>query len=232
MIEVIPAIMPRNFKDLKEKVEKVSNYVSSVQLDLMDGKFVKEKTWPYFSYSDEDFAFLLKEQEGLPFWNKIDYEIDFMSSTPEADVFDWIKIGARRAIIHFESTGEFEKLVSEIRSEFGNPKENPLSPEIGIASSNSTPFSDWEKLIELVDFIQVMGIDRIGYQGEAFDERAIDRIKTLRSKFKELIISVDGGVNRETAPRLVESGANRLVSGSFIFDNPNTKEHIDFLKNL
>lgn len=232
MVEVIPAIMPKSYSDIAEKVSRVSSFVSLIQLDPMDGKFVPEKTWPYLSYDDSDFVALLSEEKGLPEWNTIDYEIDLMSETPESDAFDWIRIGARRIILHVESTEELPKLIAEIRSEFGSPREGSVSPEIGIAANNDTRLSEWEELIPFVDFVQVMGIARIGYQGEPFDVRAIDRIRTLRGQFPELIISVDGGVNGETAPRLVEAGADRLVSGSYIFKSEHIGETIESLKAL
>lgn len=232
MIEVIPAIMPKSFSDVVEKVSRVAPFISSVQLDLMDGKFVPEKTWPYFSYNDSDFAALLSEDKGLPTWESIDYEIDLMSAVPESDVFDWIKIGARRVILHAESSDDILKLIGEIRNEFGNPKDSPTAPEIGIAANNDTPLTEWKNLIPLVDFVQCMGIAKIGYQGQPFDERVIERIKMLREKYPTLPISVDGAVNGDTAPRLVAAGANRLASGSYIFKSDSIKETIENLQNL
>lgn len=229
MTEVIPAIMPRNFSDLKEKVVAVAPFVCTVQIDLMDGIFVPERTWPYFSNTDADFAKLLSEDQGLPLWEKIDYEVDLMSATSESDVFDWIKAGAKRIIIHTESTEELLKLIGEIRAEFGRPLEDPTAPQIGIAALNDTPLEEWKHFIPEVDFVQVMGIGRIGYQKQPFDERSLSRITQLREMFPELIISVDGGVHADTAERLVKAGANRLVSGSFIFESPSIKAAIDTL---
>ena len=231
MTEVIPAIMPKTWKNLEETVKLVSPYVSNVQLDLMDGKFVPEKTWPYFSYQDSDFAALLSESSGLPEWDKVDYEIDLMSSAPESDVFDWIKAGAKRIVLHFESSKEIPKLIKEIRAEYGSPRENPSAPEIGVSALNDTQISLWEDIIPLVDFVQLMGIRRIGYQGEPFDERVLERIKILKAKYPELVLSVDGAVSADTAPILIKAGADRLVSGSYIFKSLNIKEAIESLKN-
>ncbi len=224
--------MPRNFRDLEEKVAGVSSYVSSVQIDLMDGKFVPQKTWPFFSYNDPDFAALLSENKGLPEWEKIDYEADLMTSSSDADLFDWIKIGVKRIILHVESTNELPKLIEEIRAEYGRPNKDPLAPEIGLAANNDTPLEIWEKHIPLVDFVQVMGIAKIGFQGEPFDERSLGRIRELRRNYPKLMISVDGGVNEERAVQLVRAGANRLVSGSYIFENGNMKAAIEGLRNL
>lgn len=229
MTEVIPAIMPKTWKNLKERVEIVSPYVSNIQLDLMDGKFLEAITWPYFSYKDPDFAALLSEDLGLPEWDKIDYEIDLMSSTPESDAFDWIKAGAKRIILHVESSMEIAKLIKEIRAEYGNPNENASAPEIGIAALNDTPISLLEDIIPLVDFVQLMGIRKIGYQGEPFDERVLERIKILKAKYPELVLSVDGAVNADTAPILIKAGVERLVSGSYIYQSEDIKKSIETL---
>ena len=77
-----------------------------------------------------------------------------------------------------------------------------------------------------------MGIEKIGYQGQPFDERVIDQVKALRKEYPELIISVDGGVSFDTAPRLIEAGANRLVVGSVIFNSLDIRETVLALRSL
>ncbi len=232
MIEVIPAIMPKSFQDLTDKVTIVAPFITSIQLDPMDGKFVPETTWPYYSYKDPDFAALLSEEKGLPFWEKITYEVDLMSVTPETDTFDWLKAGVKRVILHLESSDEIEKLIGEIRNEFGTFTSDKAAPEIGIASLNSTPLKETEDLAPLVDFVQVMGIARIGFQGEPFDPSSIERIRALKLKFPNLVISVDGGVNGDSAPSLVKAGASRLVSGSYIFKSANIEGIVTSMRNL
>ena len=65
--------MPSDFADLSSKVARVAPFVSSVQLDIMDGDFVPEKTWPYRG-EIMDFKKLQREELGLPEWEKINYE--------------------------------------------------------------------------------------------------------------------------------------------------------------
>jgi pentose-5-phosphate-3-epimerase len=78
MIEFLPAVMPDSFKDLRHKLEMVAHHVSWAQIDIMDGKFVKSRSWPYFSNDIHSFENLLAENEGLPFWEKLEFEIDLM----------------------------------------------------------------------------------------------------------------------------------------------------------
>ena len=93
---------------------------------------------------------------------------------------------------------------------------------MGIALNNDTDLSVLDPLMHHLDYVQCRGIAEIGRQGNSFDERVLDRVATLRGKYPELTISVDGSVNEETIKQLAEAGANRLVSGSAIIksDDP------------
>ena len=77
-----------------------------------------------------------------------------------------------------------------------------------------------------------MGIARIGYQGEQFDERVIDRIKEFKKAYPYSIVSVDGGVNKESAPLLKEAGVDRLVIGSAIFNSGSPEENLQSFEKL
>jgi ribulose-phosphate 3-epimerase len=85
---------------------------------------------------------------------------------------------------------------------------------------------------EKIQFIQLMGIDNVGFQHQAFDEKVLGKIKEVRIKFPGLPISIDGGVSLETAPELIAAGADRLVVGSAIFNAENPIEAIHNLKSL
>ena len=70
--------------------------------------------------------------------------------------------------------------------------------------------ADWRVAVTILGWVTLFkGIEKVGFQGEAFDERVLKQIIDLRLKYPELIISVDGAVNEETAPKLLEAGANR-----------------------
>lgn len=87
-------------------------------------------------------------------------------------------------------------------------------------------------MVNNVDFVQCMGIDKIGFQRQEFDENVTENIKKLREKFTDLIISVDGGVSLETGAMLVEAGVSKLVVGSAIFNTEDIIETIEEFKNL
>lgn len=228
--EVIPAIMPEDFDDLEEKVSRVVGLVKSVQLDIMDGKFVPERTWPYRNNHGE-LDNIISEAEAMPFWDQINYEVDLMVSDIETAGYNWIKAGASRIIFHIESSPNILELIKKIKSEFGDSKISLASPEIGVAIDNATDLGELEKYLSDVDFVQMMGIDKIGFQGEPMSQKIIPRITEFRKKHPETIISIDGAVSSDSAKALIEAGVNRLVSGSFIFNFGDIKEAISILKN-
>ena len=236
MVEIIPAIMPVSFDDLCEKLSRVKGLASVVQIDVMDGKFVPEKNWPLNEAGQGHFAKIIREEEGLPNWGDFDFEIDLMVSNPAKAIDSWIVAGAKRLIIHIESVRDFSALVSDIRAKFpkgsGLTNGDSLVPEFGVALNTTTPTDSIYPFLSEMDFVQFMGIEKIGFQGQPFDERVIDKIRELRTQSPDYTISVDGGVNLDTAPRLISVGANRLAVGSALFESENIKDTIKELQRL
>lgn len=221
MIEIIPAIMPDTYADLFAKAERVEGVVPLAQIDVMDGAFVKSKSWPYTeggTKREPHFVALMAQDEGMPFWEQLDYEIDLMIGSPEKHMDEWIPLGASRLIFHIESIQDHDlfwghDLWKEGARDIGGEK----VIQAGLALNPDTSLDAILPYMDRIDFVQCMGIAKIGYQGQPFDERVLTQINTLRVKFPNLPISVDGGVNMDTARELKNAGATRLVSGSAIF---------------
>ncbi len=231
MIEIIPAIIPQNFSDLEEKMSAVSGLVTQVQVDVCDGVFVGEKSWPYKKIPDPDLTAILKEEKGFPFWESLDFEVDLMVSNPENIWRDWLIAGANRIIIHFESASNPLSLVKTMRENIPSG-ESFLHVDIGVALNVDTPNEKIYEIVPEVDLIQFMGIAKIGFQGEPFDNRVLEKISDLRRKFPDVTISVDGGVSKKNAHELISAGAERLVAGSAIFSSENVAEALEELQNL
>lgn len=240
MVEIIPAILPENIDDLREKLSLISGIAPLTQIDICDGKFTPTKTWPYKKGVDETFLKIVGQEEGFPFWDSVDFEADFMVKHPENIIDSWISAGAKRIIIHIESTPDTLSLIRKIRLEYQHKNESSYGVEIGVAlnidTSNEEIYDILNTLKEEdnmpIDFVQFMGIENIGYQGEPFDERVFEKIRDLRERFPETIISVDGGVSLENATELIEAGANRLVSGSAIFESGDIAGTIEIFQGL
>jgi len=240
MTEIIPAILPEDIDDLREKLSLISGIIPLAQIDVCDGRFAPTKTWPYKKGVDETFLRIVGQEEGFPFWDSVDFEADLMVKHPENIVDDWISAGAKRVIIHIESTPDPLSLFQKIKLEYGASDESSYGVETGVALNIETPNEEVYELLsevddegkQAIDFVQFMGIENIGYQGEPFDERVFEKIRELRERFPDIIISVDGGVSLENASELIEAGANRLVSGSAIFESGDIAGTIEVFQNI
>lgn len=219
--------MPDSYEDMKEKAARVKGLVPWAQIDVMDGLFVASCCWPYRTEDFAPFHMMVEKAEQLPYLDVLQYEIDLMTEHPEDEIPKWYALGARRFLVHFESIDDADVLEHIILTY----SKKGIS-EVGIALDVETPVEAIEPIVHEIDCVQLMGIARIGYQGEAFDERVIDRVKHLRQVYKDGIISVDGGVSLETAPRLIKAGVDRLVSGSAIFGSEDVGKVIEGFKKL
>lgn len=225
MSKIIPAIMPQNYDELFDAVNAVIDSVDLVQIDIMDGKFVPGRTWPYNMPEEPNFTAILREEDGLPFWEDLDYELDLMVQYPDDDFTQWIALGPKRMVVHVESLRDPQSAFEELQSvrDF---------IEIGIAFHGETQVRDIVEFLPYVDFVQCMGIETIGAQGESFDERVFESIEYLRKHYPQLLISVDGSVNRETIADLAESGVSHFVAGSAIFGEGSPFENIEDLREM
>jgi len=228
MTEVIPAILAKDINDLRQKIANVVNISHIVQIDMCDGKFVESQSWPMQRGDTESTSLILGEEEGMPYWEHLDFEFDLMVKDAIKQFDFFVRLGARRIIFHLEAEDEKE-LKGFIDSIDPYTRENL---EIGIAINTTTEIEKLFPYINSIDFVQCMGVEHIGFQGEAFDERVLNQIRGLKKEYNDLIISVDGCVNEETAPRLVEVGANRLVAGSVLMRSFDVLETIKMLEEL
>ena len=228
MTEVTPAVLVKDFEELKEKLSKFVNITKMVQIDICDGKFVPSTSWPMGRNDGESVQTILDEEEGMPYWEQLDFEFDLMVLNAHKQFDFFTRLGAKRIIFHLEAETEssFKEFLESLDPYF---KDNI---DIGIAINTGTDIKKLEPFINCVDFVQCMGIERIGFQGEPFDERVLGQIKDLRLKYPELKISVDGSVNENTAPLLIKAGANRLVIGSLLLQSYDIRETIREFERL
>ncbi len=140
-----------------------------------------------------------------------DFEVHLMVDFPEEFVDRWIDRGARRIVVH-----KLGNKILEARSK----------AELGLAVEMHVPLEEVFQDIYQADFVQMMSIAEIGEQGHPFDEKVFDRIREVRNKFPDKLITVDGGVSLENYQILREMGVSRLIVGSHFKElwNSLTKE--------
>ncbi len=256
---IIPAIIAENIYDLEEKVSLVRGVVSEVHLDICDGIFVPSVSWP--KRGDKIFAEMVSgEDRGLPSWEEVDYEVHLMTAHPEYDCFDWINAGASKILIQLESflggkqgeTGSdtagldrLDEMLKKLEEDYNyNPDIDDDFFQIGLSIGLDTDLEILAPYAKRVNYLQVMSISKIGFQGQKFDERVYDRLKEVKKRFgSESVgegssnentkkISVDGGVGMDNAVKLADSGASRLIVGSVIYENDVPSVAVEELREL
>ncbi len=209
-VEIVPTLLVKSEKHFVDRIRKVENVVSTMQIDVIDGKFVANKTW-----ADVDSI------------NKIDtdvsFDVDLMVEDVDEVIPNWLVLkNVRRIIPHFEAVGDLDYIIKLVRKS---------GKEIGIALDLDTKVEDIENYLGGLDTVMVMGI-RVGFSGQVFQEYVLDKIAKLRGIKKDLIISVDGGVKLDNVKEIVEAGANSLAIGSAIFESDNPAETIKKFKKI
>lgn len=225
-MEIVPAIMPDSLEDFTQKSGRVSGVTEWAQIDVMDGEFVPSVSWPYHLEDTQEFVDIFEGRKALPGADMLSYEVDFMVSDPEGEIMKWARVpGVKRLIAHVETIKDID-LLEHFLVFFGGRDQ-----EFGLAVGIDGPLDVIKHYIEDLDVVQCMGIQKIGYQGQDFDPKVIDTIRSLREASKDVIISVDGGVSLDTAEALASAGANRLVSGSAVFNSEDMADAIRELEN-
>lgn len=226
MIQIIPAILPQTFADIRTAAQKIAGHAPRAQIDIVDGVFAPNKTWPYVN-DDRDFIFekLSKEDMGLPEWSRLEYELDMMIEKP-ADVYEaWISAGISTLIPHLESAPE-----AELAHIMKGARARGVG--FGIAVLPTTPTSAIERWFNDADFIQVMGSPTIGRQGTPLEEVALDRIRDIKRVHPACVIAIDIGVNTETIPTLIGVGVTKFVAGSAIWKSDDPISALKALQSL
>jgi len=228
MVEIIPAVLAENFKELNNQLAKFVNIAKIIQIDICDGNFVPSISWPMDREDEENVEEILEEEEGLPFWKDLDYEFDLMVKDAHKKFDFFARLGASRIVFHLEAEEKesFKEFLEALDPYFKDNVEIGLSINIDTETEELAPF------INYIDFIQCMGIKNIGYQGEPFDEKVLEKIKDIKKKYPEIKIGVDGGVNENTAPVLVEAGVEKLIMGSTFLRSYSIKETFEEFENL
>jgi ribulose-phosphate 3-epimerase len=222
--KIIPAILPKDFFDLQKHLERIKGVAKFIQIDICNSTYTLSKTWPFTHTPDIYFEKMVSQEEGMPFWEEIDFELDLMIKNPEEMYEQFLQIGPKRMIFHFETMKNPLEFLMKVKEEG--------FVEIGIAFSNNTRAIDHKDLIEIADVVQCMGIDKIGFQRQGFDERVLTQVEEIRAEFPEKLIAVDGSVNEDTMEELSEVGVNHFVTGSAFFENENLIEALEDFKSL
>lgn len=185
-----------------------------LHLDVMDGVFV-----PNIS-----FGFPVLEAVSKACTKPLD--VHLMIVSPERYIKQTASTGAMMMNVHYEACTHLHRTVEEIHNE---------GMKAGVTLNPSTPVSMLEDIIKDVDMVLLMSVNP-GFGGQKFIQNTIDKVYRLRELIartgSKALIEVDGGVQEETAPLLVNAGVDVLVSGSYVFKADNPHDKIKWLKSI
>jgi ribulose-phosphate 3-epimerase len=213
---IVPAVLPSSLDDLTKKLALFAKLpsISRVQIDVVDGKFAAPASWPYTAPSE--LRALAERGEMLPSIDRIAYEIDFMCLNAEQAPEAWFAIGPSRFTFHAESALDLTRLIETVSGRYGNDFLTCDLIAIGLALNVSSDLALIEPYLDKIDYVQFMGIARIGQQGQPFDRRVLEKVRLFHARHPNIPVQVDGGVSLETAKELVALGVSNLIAGSAI----------------
>ena len=210
-----PSLLAANFLDLRSDVEMINKSEADwLHLDIMDGMFVP------------NISFGFPVIEAVAKICKKPLDVHYMIEKPERYIAQTARIGAMMMNVHYEACTHLHRTIQEIHD---------AGMKAGVTLNPSSPVSLLEDIIGDVDMVLLMSVNP-GFGGQVFIENTIQKVKNLRRLIDEsgskALIEVDGGVQDETAPRLVKAGVDVLVSGSYVFKSSDPYKTIHDLKNL
>ena len=202
-LEIIPAILVKTKEDFAQKVVSVAPYVTRVQIDIMDGKFV-----PNTTLAVEEFPAIPKN---------LIVEYHLMVENP----LEWVKrIGKRGAIyeLHVEALKDVQEAINEVKK---------MGGRIALAISPDTPVSAVEPYLPQIEHVLVMTVYP-GFSGQSYLPAMEEKMRHLADK--GTVVEVDGGVGLGSAKRAAAAGATLLGVASALFSKPDIKSAIEELK--
>ena len=215
MTMISPSLLSADFANLQRDIEMLNESSADwYHLDVMDGVFVP------------NISFGFPVMEAMARHARKPLDVHLMIVSPEKFIPQVKALGAHVMNVHYEACTHLHRTIHAIKD---------AGMKAGVTLNPSTPVNVLEDIIGDIDIVQLMSVNP-GFGGQKFIEHSIKKVQRLRQLIahegSHALIEVDGGVQAETAPRLVDAGTDILVSGSYVFKAGDPKAVIHALKSL
>ncbi|MEN8075464.1 ribulose-phosphate 3-epimerase [Clostridioides difficile] len=214
MIKIAPSILSADFSKLGEEVLKLHDAGADfIHIDVMDGEFVPNITF------------------GMPvikaIRNKTDrvFDVHLMINNPQRYIDEFIEAGADIITIHYEAERHLDRAIQYIKSK---------GIKAAVALNPATPTMVLKDIIANLDMVLIMSVNP-GFGGQKFISYSLDKIRevkemAIKANNADILIQVDGGVDKNNVKDVIEAGANVIVAGSAVFGDGNIEENIKTLR--
>ena len=211
---IAPSVLASDFANLQSEVEMLNESQADwLHIDIMDGRFVP------------NISFGFPVMQAIKRHAKKPLDVHLMIVEPELYIEQFREAGAEIISVHIEACNHLHRTIQQIKA---------TGAKAGIAVNPHTSVQLLDDVIADVDLVCLMSVNP-GFGGQKFIENTYRKIETLKDliikRNSNALIEIDGGVNQQNAPLLLEKGADALVAGSFVFSSANPLQTIENLKN-
>jgi len=210
-IKIAPSILSADFARLGEEIRAIDAAgCDYVHIDVMDGHFVPNLTFGTCVIGAV-----------RPYTNK-PFDVHLMIDPAQPSLAEYAAAGADIITVHAEADTHLDRSLQVIRA---------LGKKAGVSLNPATPETAIEHVLDRLDLILVMSVNP-GFGGQSFIEAQLEKIRRVRRMIgdRPIELEVDGGVNAETARKVIAAGANVLVAGSAVFQGDDYVETINALR--